>query len=814
MENKPILLVDDDKDFCNFINTLAIQANVPITIAYTCKEAFYRIQTEKFCGYIIDGYLPDGSGIDLIKVVRKWSEGQIPIAFISSAYRDINSFVDLKDRIQVDYVLNKPLKEIDVINLLKNLKPEKDRPATDKNPGIFDDVLTELRNQYKETIYQKIEKIDNLIAVYKNEENNDTLIELTSDLHKISGSAGSYGYPEVSKRCKKMENILKDFTSDNPTLQKEELLAILVDFIPDFKAAFQVEYVFEAESFRVSVEQENQKYDSSLDLYIINDDPDFIQIVSRMMKLQNLVYMVESDLSKAFTNMSNEEFQTKNIMFSKSYNNSVFNGFNLIKEYMENHRNSKTNYILVQEGFDLFERQEAIKIGCKYIITKNMNNRRELLTSLLIMSKIFRRMDNKYYRVLILDDDELLCTYIINLLKMMNITSKAIYSADNIYKELIEFNPDLLLLDLNIPKINGMDILKILRSDLEFNTLPIIIMSAESHEEKIRVAYNYGIDNYITKPINRELFKVQIQNYIRNQVPEIVEMYNRNNKGIFTKRVMSEIFEGYKSTTNCQRLSIVVIKVYLMKDEGENSYSYLPEENSNYFRNFLNNNFGANAIIANWNDDEFVILLENNAPIDLHFKVGNLIDNLRNDTASNNLRFEDVNIFTGISHYPEDSDNFFELILFANNIIAQTTGMGKNLSIPEESALKFKNPEIFLLDDDEDLIRMLTYAFQNRGFKVKSANFGREAIRILNMYSPENAPSLIILDRSLPDMDGIQVLGSINKEIKDVVPCLFLSSRSTEDDIMEGLKAGAKDYIQKPFSLTILLEKARTLMIK
>ncbi len=125
-----------------------------------------------------------------------------------------------------------------------------------------------------------------------------------------------------------------------------------------------------------------------------------------------------------------------------------------------------------------------------------------------------------------------------------------------------------------------------------------------------------------------------------------------------------------------------------------------------------------------------------------------------------------------------------------------------------------KKKVIIIIDDDEDLLKLLTFSFEEKGFIVHGITTGKEALQyILDEKNLQNV-SLLILDRILPDMDGIDILKQFLKKFQDRVPVLILSVLSSEKDILTGLKHGAVDYETKPFSILILMEKALALMAK
>lgn len=113
---------------------------------------------------------------------------------------------------------------------------------------------------------------------------------------------------------------------------------------------------------------------------------------------------------------------------------------------------------------------------------------------------------------------------------------------------------------------------------------------------------------------------------------------------------------------------------------------------------------------------------------------------------------------------------------------------------------------LLLAEDTYDLNRVLTMALKHEGYEVDSCLDGEEALD----YAIENSYDGIVMDIMMPKMDGIQVLKSIRQK-NIVTPVLLLTAKSDIDDRVEGLDAGADDYLTKPFAMKELLARVRAM---
>ena len=116
---------------------------------------------------------------------------------------------------------------------------------------------------------------------------------------------------------------------------------------------------------------------------------------------------------------------------------------------------------------------------------------------------------------------------------------------------------------------------------------------------------------------------------------------------------------------------------------------------------------------------------------------------------------------------------------------------------------------ILLVEDEVSLAMIVKDALEEEGYEVAIARDGLEG---LEQYFKEH-PALIIADVMMPEVDGFEMVRRIRRMDKEV-PVLFLSARSSVDDIVFGFGLGANDYLRKPFSLRELIARVKALTVK
>ena len=113
---------------------------------------------------------------------------------------------------------------------------------------------------------------------------------------------------------------------------------------------------------------------------------------------------------------------------------------------------------------------------------------------------------------------------------------------------------------------------------------------------------------------------------------------------------------------------------------------------------------------------------------------------------------------------------------------------------------------IALVDDDRNILTSVAMTLESEGFTVRTFSDGAEALRGLAAQPVD----LAILDIKMPRMDGMELLERLRKQSD--LPVIFLTSKDDEVDELMGLRMGADDYIKKPFTQRLLIERIRALL--
>lgn len=119
------------------------------------------------------------------------------------------------------------------------------------------------------------------------------------------------------------------------------------------------------------------------------------------------------------------------------------------------------------------------------------------------------------------------------------------------------------------------------------------------------------------------------------------------------------------------------------------------------------------------------------------------------------------------------------------------------------------NEKVLVVDDEEDILELLSFNLSREGYRVLCAASGEEALRM----AQSEAPDLIVLDLMLPGIDGLEATRILKNDTgTGDIPIVMLTAKGEEADIVTGLELGADDYITKPFSTRVLIARVKAVL--
>ena len=246
---------------------------------------------------------------------------------------------------------------------------------------------------------------------------------------------------------------------------------------------------------------------------------------------------------------------------------------------------------------------------------------------------------------------------------------------------------DLILLDIEMPDINGYEVCKILKNNEQTKNIPVIFVTARNSEEDEEYGLNLGAIDYITKPFNKAIVKLRIKNYldlkIKNDMLEKLSMYD-GLTNIRNRRFFDETFEKTFSEIKRDKksLAVLMIDIDFFKPYNDNYGHGQGDETLRKVAKALEKTIKrASDFVARYGGEEFVILLKDINKDGVEAVANNLLNAVRELKITHEFsKIENyVTVSIGASFYNSSSDiTKLELLLKADETLYNVKNSGRN----------------------------------------------------------------------------------------------------------------------------------------
>ena len=246
---------------------------------------------------------------------------------------------------------------------------------------------------------------------------------------------------------------------------------------------------------------------------------------------------------------------------------------------------------------------------------------------------------------------------------------------------------DLILLDIEMPDINGYDVCKRIKNNETIKNIPIIFITGRTSQEDEEYGLNLGAIGYITKPFNKAIVKLRIKNYldlkIKNDMLEKLSMYD-GLTNIRNRRFFDETFEKTFSEIKRDKksLAVLMIDIDFFKPYNDNYGHGQGDETLRKVAKALEKTIKrASDFVARYGGEEFVILLKDINKDGVEAVANNLLNAVRELKITHEFsKIENyVTVSIGVSYYNSSSDiTKLELLLKADETLYSVKNSGRN----------------------------------------------------------------------------------------------------------------------------------------
>jgi len=357
-------------------------------------------------------------------------------------------------------------------------------------------------------LQEQLELFEQVLAHLSSGNPDRYLLKLAhTEAHRLAGTLGCYGFHEGSKLARQIEALLQSLMSwqQYPVWQLERLEKLIISLQKILQQ--QPSQTASLATSKLSLPR----------LLIIDDDT----ILTERIKLDAAAWGLQVDVATDLTTAKSvlASYSPNVILLDLTFSNSQENGLKFLSEITQNH--PKIPVIIFTASNQFRCRVEAARLGAHTFLHKTTPVD-EVLS--VVRKSLNQSAATHEAKIMVVDDDPIVLNHAKSLLLPLGFQVTTLQQPQHFWKELETFSPELLILDIEMPNFNGIELCQVVRTDSRWSYLPVLFLSVHSDAKIVRQVYAAGADDYLRKPIVEQELITRILNRLdRTQLRQKLE---------------------------------------------------------------------------------------------------------------------------------------------------------------------------------------------------------------------------------------------------------------------------------------------------
>ena len=540
------------------------------------------------------------------------------------------------------------------------------KASTDKNLDIAA-RLQALKDAYLTRLPDELQQLEILVSqVANNLQPIEALTQLNQRLHKLAGSAGSFGLHELGKLAKQLELQTQQWLN-NPglILGQLKLFAVAVSSMSGLlesgkpKAAPLV-------SKNISAKNSNL-------IYILEDDADIGEELA--ITLRHFGHEVQhfSNLALAETEIVKRppDFMICDIMFTEEGRETP-----AAIAALQQQLPTPVPVIFMSTRDDFQAYHDAVRAGAVGYFVKPL----DIIRLVDCFEYYLDRNRSAPYRVLIVDDDQVLGEHYQLVLSAADIRAEVIQDPARIFEVLKDFHPELILLDLNMPGCSGTELAQVIRLNPEWLRIPITYLSSEVDIDKRVIAMGRAGDDFLTKPMpDRELVAaVSVRAARCRQLSDALDRDSLT--GLLKHSRIKEVadLEICRAQRSEEKVSVVMLDLDHFKRVNDTHGHGAGDKVIKAMAHLLRQRLRKTDSLGRYGGEEFLVVLPRCSAREAEILINNVREHFSNLPFHANGQLFHVTLSAGIASYEGGNPAIDHLLEAADNALYQAKSNGRN----------------------------------------------------------------------------------------------------------------------------------------
>ena len=548
--------------------------------------------------------------------------------------------------------------------------PLPDRPPTSE----LESNIATLWDKFKDKIHQRLVVLETAKTAYLEGEITPELQQqVISEAHKLAGSLGTFGFPLGTQLARKIEDLFLENLSLSDLHQQEfmKLLEHLQELLqsPPPSAASEIR---ETKIPEIALNNFSF-YGSNPQLLIVEDDQELAQGLALEASSWGMQVEVIHCISQA--RLAIAAHPPDLVLLDIVFPEAEETGLQLLQELSNAIPPIPAIILTLRDSFP--SRLEVARLGgCGFLAKPVTPNQ--------VMQSVVQVVQQNYlghFKVMIVDDDPTIFETLVMYLKSSELQLVYLEDPRNFWETLESSAPDLLILDIKMPYINGIELCRVIRNDPHWSSLPVLFISSQDDQSTVQQVFGVGADDFISKPLSedtvvtRVLNRLQRLNMMRSlsEVDLLTGMANRRKFTGDWERSLRLVMR------NAESLCLAILDLDNFKVVNDRYGHEMGDRVLQEVGRLLLRSFRQEDLVARWGGEEFIVSWYGITKEEASQRLEKVLADIRalEFTAKNGQTFG-ITFSAGIVQYPEDGDKFPPLYHRADHLLYQAKQMGRD----------------------------------------------------------------------------------------------------------------------------------------
>ncbi|MGI8983857.1 MAG: response regulator [Acidimicrobiales bacterium] len=398
--------------------------------------------------------------------------------------------------------------------------------------------------------------------------------------------------------------------------------------------------------------------------------------------------------------------------------------------------------------------------------------------------------------VLALDDDPTFLAIIAELLGAEGLIVEPLHDPDRLWEALASVQPDLLLLDNDMPGADGISLCRAVRGDARWSRLPIVFLSGSDSRVAVRAMFAAGADDFVSKPVSPDDLVNRVVTRIERSRTQSEQPGVDLATGLPGAPAFMEDAARLLSLAASDSRPAVLALVELDPPRPQAMFA---------MGRLLRQAAEPVDAVGAWSGGRLAAVLYRTTGTEASIRLAQVLQAAKATPGGFGSRAS-----VGLAVFPDDGLDTPALGAAAEAALGrarQAPGDAVELTAPAGGA-GAEVVDVLLVDDDDALGALVVHALSGRGWSVRWLKDGAEALALLETATFR--ARAVLLDIGLPGLDGLAVLRRLaQRGTLATTRVVMLTVRTNEGEVLESLDLGAFDHVAKPFSLSVLMHRVR-----